>query len=105
MAQNTSQNHRCENVPACWRFVGGSSDCYLLTIVDDLLFSESSADMVIARRTCEMLSALWSERGARWATTFSFFFNPFPPPGISHGGPLGRRTRPAAAQAAPEVPW
>ena len=27
---------RCENVPACWRFVGEGSDCYLLTIVDDL---------------------------------------------------------------------
>ena len=31
--------------------------------------------------------------------------NPFPDPGIPHGGPLGRRTRPAAAHAAPEVPW
>ena len=31
--------------------------------------------------------------------------NPFPPPGIPHGAPLGRRTRPAAAYAAPEVPW
>ena len=31
--------------------------------------------------------------------------NPFPYPGIPHGGPLGRRTRPEAAHAAPEVPW
>ena len=32
-------------------------------------------------------------------------FNPLPDPGFPHGGPLGRRTRPAAAHAAPEVPW
>ncbi len=38
-------------------------------------------------------------------TTVAARFNPLPPPGISHGGPLGRRTRPAAAHAAPEVPW
>ena len=25
--------------------------------------------------------------------------------GIPHGAPLGRRTRPEAAHAAPEVPW
>ena len=31
--------------------------------------------------------------------------NPFPAPGIPHGGPLGRRLRPEAAHAAPEVPW
>ena len=31
--------------------------------------------------------------------------NPFPTPGIPHGGPLGRRTRPEAAHAAPEVRW
>ena len=33
------------------------------------------------------------------------FFNPFPATEIPHGAPLGRRTRPAAAHAAPEVPW
>ena len=31
--------------------------------------------------------------------------NPLPDPGISHGRRLGRRSRPAAAGAAPEVPW
>ena len=31
--------------------------------------------------------------------------NPLPSPGISHGRRLGRRSRPAAAGAAPEVPW
>ena len=31
--------------------------------------------------------------------------NPFPLPGIPHGAPLGRRTRPEAAHAAPEVLW
>ena len=34
-----------------------------------------------------------------------FAFNPFPYPGIPHGGPLGRRLRPEAAHADPEVPW
>ena len=32
-------------------------------------------------------------------------FNPFPYPGIPHGGPLGRRLGPEAARADPEVPW
>ena len=36
---------------------------------------------------------------------YSSPYIPFPYPGIPHGGPLGRRTRPAAAHAAPEAPW
>ena len=39
------------------------------------------------------------------ATAVFVFLNPLPTPGIPHGAPLGRRTRPAAAHAAPEVPW
>ena len=38
-------------------------------------------------------------KGVKWA------FNPLPDPGVSHGRRLGHRSRPAAAGAAPEVPW
>ena len=38
------------------------------------------------------------------SSTSRKILNPLPTPGIPHGGPLGRRTRPEAAHAAPEVP-
>ena len=38
-------------------------------------------------------------------TPLSLVVNPFPYPGIPQGGPLGRRLRPEAAHADPEVPW
>ena len=40
----------------------------------------------------------------RCTATHLVAFNPFPLPGIPHGAPLGRRTRPEASHAAPEVP-
>ena len=45
------------------------------------------------------------EAGSRTYEVVYDRVNPLPTPGISHGRRLGRRSRPAAAHAAPEVPW
>tara|TARA_B110000046_G_C13021457_1_gene411460 strand:- start:974 stop:4489 length:3516 start_codon:yes stop_codon:yes gene_type:complete len=56
---------RAENVPALWRFSAPEGDCLLATIVDDLLFSESSSsNYAIAERTCAELSRLYGDVGA-----------------------------------------
>jgi hypothetical protein len=57
---------RAENVPALWLYKGQHADCKLITIVDDLLFSEStSSGYSIAERTCAHLSAKYGDVGAK----------------------------------------
>lgn len=56
---------QAENVPALWTFTGPEGDCLLITIVDDLLFSESkSSGYSISERTCAALSAKYGDVGA-----------------------------------------
>ena len=53
---------RAEDVPACWRFAGPSGDAALITIVDDLLFSESaSSEYGISEHTCKILSGHYGD--------------------------------------------
>ena len=56
---------RAENVPALWRFESPEGDALLITVVDDLLFSESfSSGHAISERTCAALSELYGDVGA-----------------------------------------
>ena len=66
---------RAEDVPACWRFKGDKGDCTLITIVDDLLFSESeSSSYAIAERTCALLSAKYGDvKATREPDSFAGF--------------------------------
>ena len=53
---------RAENVPACWRYKGAEGDATLITIVDDMLFSESrESNYSISERTVAKLSALYGD--------------------------------------------
>jgi len=53
---------RAENVPALWTFTGPEGDARLITIVDDLLFSESkSSGYAISERTTALLSDLYGD--------------------------------------------
>ena len=63
---------RAENVPACWIYrEDGQHDAILVTIVDDLLFSESSAQSTIAARTIKVLSEKYGDlRPERNPTSF-----------------------------------
>ena len=64
---------RAENVPACWRFSGPDGDATLITIVDDMLFSESdSSGYSISERTVAALSATYGDlRPQREPTSFA----------------------------------
>ena len=53
---------RAENVPACWWYKGAEGDATLITIVDDMLFSESrESNYSISERTVAKLSALYGD--------------------------------------------
>ena len=53
---------RAENVPACWRFTTADGDATLITIVDDLLFSESSeTNFAISERTVELIAKRYGD--------------------------------------------
>ena len=66
---------RAEDVPACWRFVGPTGDAILITIVDDLLFSESSSSgYSIADKTCRLLSQRYGDvKAVREPDSFAGF--------------------------------
>ena len=69
---------RAEGVPALWRFVSPDADCLLITIVDDMLFSESGS-WAIAERTCKLLTAKYGDvRPERTPTSFAGY-------SITHG--------------------
>ena len=52
---------RAENVPACWTYQRGDNEhAILVTIVDDLLFSETQ-ESSIAKDTVEALSSTYGE--------------------------------------------
>jgi hypothetical protein len=64
---------RAENVPACWRFTSDEGDATLVTIVDDMLFSESaSSNYRISERTVAKLSGMYGDlRPEREPTSFA----------------------------------
>ena len=65
-------------MPALWRFVSPDADCLLITIVDDMLFSESGS-WAIAERTCKLLTAKYGDvRPERTPTSFAGY-------SITHG--------------------
>ena len=66
---------RAEDVPACWRYVSDKGDAILLTIVDDLLFSESSkSDYSISEHTCRLLSQKYGDvKAVREPDSFAGF--------------------------------
>jgi hypothetical protein len=66
---------RAENVPALWTFTSAEGDARLLTIVDDLLFSESKAtNYSISERTVSILSSHYGDlRPAREPTSYAGF--------------------------------
>jgi hypothetical protein len=66
---------RAEGVPCLWLFTSPAGDALLVTIVDDMLFSESeSSDGAIALRTCALLSEKYGDvRTEREPTSFKGF--------------------------------
>ena len=52
---------RAENVPSCWRYKDKDGDALLITIVDDLLFSESSKAAPISTKTIAALAVLYGD--------------------------------------------
>ena len=66
---------RAEDVPAAWRMTTPKGDCTLITIVDDLLFSESaSSGYSIAEHTCKLLSDKYGDvKPCRNPTSFAGF--------------------------------
>jgi hypothetical protein len=66
---------RAEGVPALWTFSGPEGDARLITIVDDLLFSESSSSAYsISERTIALLSEKYGDlRPEREPTSYAGF--------------------------------
>ena len=61
----------CEDVPAMYRYVGESSECVLITIVDDLLFSESEGYEIASATITGLKKAFGEVTSEREPTSFA----------------------------------
>ena len=94
-----------ENVPAAWRFTSPTGDCTLLTIVDDLLFSESpSTGLGIARETVRILSEKYGDlRPENEPTSFAGYCLTRSSDLSSITLSMGEKIHEACAEHAPEL--